>query len=242
MASSEVFVFRINRLWGEALIHSIVGMDHFIYERGVEQFCLGKSFFGLWAVQEFFLQFKVVKEFFFSVGFQSLHLSPKIGILCGMPLQVHCGTENDTCTSSTDFSPGWYKLHFIRLFSVTCWGYKSKWEILFSWISNLLKVNFIQCQEIGIQALTSTNKMFFFFNLFYQCHIMLSMYKANKGKGEIELKVAELPSCCCCCCFFFMAKSEIFDSKEIVCDACGVTLLGGSGSRLPQKILKNSNS
>ena len=30
-------------------------------------------------------------------------------------------TENDTCTSSTAFSPGWYKLHLASLFSVTCW-------------------------------------------------------------------------------------------------------------------------
>ena len=45
-------------------------------------------FFGLWAVQEFFLLLKVVQEFFFPSVFSIYHLSLKIGISCGMPLQV----------------------------------------------------------------------------------------------------------------------------------------------------------
>lgn len=47
-----------------------------------------------------------------------------MSISCSMPLQVHKEEKNDTCTSSTAFSPGLYKLHFNSLFSVTCWDYK----------------------------------------------------------------------------------------------------------------------
>ena len=100
------------------------------------------------------------------------------------------GTENDTCTSSTAFSSGWYKLHFICLFSVTCWGYQSKWEILFRWI---FKSEF---------------------------------YRMPGNWNWIE-------SC---------RAFKCFHRKDIVCDSCGVTLLGGSGGRLPQKTLKNSMS
>ena len=36
-----------------------------------------------------------------------------------------------------------------------------------------------------------------------------------------------------------LAKSEMLDGAAVVCDAKGVTPLGGSGGMLPQKILKN---
>ena len=36
-----------------------------------------------------------------------------------------------------------------------------------------------------------------------------------------------------------LAKSEMLDGKAVVFDAKGVTLLGGCGGMLPQKIVKN---
>ena len=39
-----------------------------------------------------------------------------------------------------------------------------------------------------------------------------------------------------------LAKSEIFDGVSVVCDAAGVTPLGGSGGHAPQEILKNGSS
>ena len=35
-----------------------------------------------------------------------------------------------------------------------------------------------------------------------------------------------------------MEKSEIFDSEEVVCDACGVTLMEGLGACSPSKFEK----
>ena len=39
-----------------------------------------------------------------------------------------------------------------------------------------------------------------------------------------------------------LAKSEICNCSAVVCDATGVTPLGGSGGMLPQEILKNGSS
>ena len=69
-----------------------------------------------------------MQEFFFSIGFQSLHLSPKMNISCGMPLQVHMEQRMIHALQAlvplqADTS---YIAHFIRLFSVTCWGFKNK--------------------------------------------------------------------------------------------------------------------
>ena len=39
-----------------------------------------------------------------------------------------------------------------------------------------------------------------------------------------------------------LAKSEIFKDAAVVCDAAGITTLGGSGGMLTQEILKNGSS
>ena len=39
-----------------------------------------------------------------------------------------------------------------------------------------------------------------------------------------------------------LEKTEICNSADIVCDAAGVTPLGGSGGMPPQEILKNGGS
>ena len=39
-----------------------------------------------------------------------------------------------------------------------------------------------------------------------------------------------------------LAKSEICNGAAVVCDAAGVTSLGGSGGMLPKEILKTGSS
>ena len=99
-------------------------MDHFIFEgEGLGNFVLLRFFFfHLWALQKFlFLAPSSCARFFF-IGFQSscllkYHQKWAFHEVCLYKYR----TENDTCTSSTAFSPRWYQLHLASLFSVTCW-------------------------------------------------------------------------------------------------------------------------